>query len=205
MRQGAPPPFSNLANPVDIHSLAIPDVKIIRPARHGDARGFLSETWNQRAFEEAGLHFDFVQENHSLSARKGTLRGLHFQSPPAAQDKLVRVAAGAVLDVAVDIRIGSPTFGAHVASVLSAENWDQLLVPQGFAHGFCTLTDDTQVIYKVTAYYAPTHDRGLAWDDPALGIDWGLAPSATILSDKDRAHPVLKDLPAYFHVSNRAS
>ena len=190
---------------MDIHSLKIPEVKLIRPARHGDARGFLSETWNRRTFEEAGLNFDFVQENHSHSTQKGTLRGLHFQSPPAAQDKLVRVAAGAVLDVAVDIRIGSPTYGAHVSAVLSAENWDQLLIPAGFAHGFCTLIDDTQVIYKVTDYYAPEQDRGLAWDDRALGIDWGLAPGAAILSDKDRTHPVLKDLPAYFHASNRAS
>ncbi len=185
---------------MDVRSLDIPQVKLICPVRHGDARGFLSETWNRRAFAEAGIDLDFVQENHSLSAEKGTVRGLHFQIPPAAQDKLVRVVSGAVLDVAVDIRQGSPTYGRHVSALLSAENGHQLLVPKGFAHGFCTLAPDTQVIYKLTGYYSPEHDRGLAWDDPDLGIDWGVTPETAILSDKDRRHPRLADLPAYFEL-----
>ena len=181
-----------------VESTAIPDVKIIAPRKHGDHRGFFSETYNARSFAEAGVAVSFVQDNHSLSAAVGTLRGLHFQSAPFAQDKLVRVTRGAIYDVAVDIRRGSPTFGQHVGVVLSAENWCQLLLPIGFAHGFCTLEPDTEVLYKVTNYYSAAHDHGLAWDDPALGVVWPVAPEAAVLSDKDRKHPRLADLPAYF-------
>jgi dTDP-4-dehydrorhamnose 3,5-epimerase len=181
-----------------IEATDIPDVLLIAPPKYGDDRGFFSETFRGAWFEEAGTSLDFVQDNHSLSADTGTVRGLHFQIPPHAQDKLVRVVRGAVLDVAVDIRVGSPTFGQHVAEVLSAENWRQLLVPKGFAHGFCTLEPDTEVLYKVTAYYAPDHDKGLLWDDPALGIDWPVDGDRAVLSDKDRLHPPLADLPAYF-------
>ena len=181
---------------MEIESLAIADVKLITPARHGDARGFFSETWNAQIFEEAGLELEFVQDNHSLSAEVGVLRGLHFQIPPFAQDKLVRVVSGSIIDVAVDIRRASPTFGQHVSAIISAENWQQILVPKGFAHGFCTLEPDTAVLYKVTAPYAPDHDKGLAWDDPDLAIDW--PTDAPILSDKDKIHPQLADLPAYF-------
>lgn len=149
--------------------------------------------------------FDFVQENHSLSAEQGTVRGLHFQIPPAAQDKLVRVAAGAIMDVAVDIRVGSPTYGSYVSAVLSADNWNQLLVPKGFAHGFCTLIANTQVIYKVTSYYAPEHDRGLTWDDPALNIKWNIARQEATLSEKDSMQPLLAELPDYFHYPDNAS
>jgi dTDP-4-dehydrorhamnose 3,5-epimerase len=145
-----------------------------------------------------GIDIDFVQDNHSLSATVGTLRGLHFQSPPCAQDKLVRVTRGRILDVAVDIRTASPTFGKHVAVELSAANWKQLLVPVGFAHGFVTLEPDTEVQYKVSAPYSPENDHGLAFDDPALGIDWGLPAAALTLSDKDRKHPRLAEMLRYF-------
>ena len=183
---------------LSVEETAIPAVKIITPKKFGDHRGFFSETWSRKAFAEAGLDLDFVQDNQSLSAPVGTLRGLHFQSPPFAQDKLVRVTRGRILDVAVDIRASSPTFGKHVAVELSAENWRQLLVPIGFAHGFVTLEPDTEVLYKVTAPYAPENDHGLAFDDPALGIDWRLPLSELTLSDKDRKHPRLAEMLRYF-------
>lgn len=180
-------------------SLAIPEVKLVRPKKHGDARGFFSETFVRRDFIAAGIDVDFVQDNHSLSADVGTVRGLHFQTPPFAQAKLVRVTRGAVLDIAVDLRIGSPTFGKYVAVRLSALEWNQLFVPIGFAHGFATLEPDTEVVYKVSNYYAPQHDKGLLWNDPALGIDWGISAGAAVLSAKDKVQPTLADLPAYFH------
>lgn len=182
----------------NVEDCALPDVKLITPTRHGDHRGFFSETWSRAAFAEMGIDIDFVQDNHSLSATVGTLRGLHFQSPPCAQDKLVRVTRGRILDVAVDIRTASPTFGKHVAVELSAANWKQLLVPVGFAHGFVTLEPDTEVQYKVSAPYSPENDHGLAFDDPALGIDWGLPAAALTLSDKDRKHPRLAEMLRYF-------
>jgi len=183
---------------LNVEDTAIPAVKIVTPKKFGDHRGFFSETWSRKAFTEAGLDLDFVQDNQSLSAPVGTLRGLHFQSPPFAQDKLIRVTRGRILDVAVDIRASSPSFGKHVAVELSAENWKQLLVPVGFAHGFVTLEPDTEVIYKVTALYAPENDHGLAFDDPALGIDWRLPLSGLTLSDKDRKHPRLAEMLRYF-------
>lgn len=183
---------------MDVVSLDIPDVKIIRPKKFGDHRGFFSETYTKKTFEAAGLHYDFVQDNHSLSAEVGTVRGLHFQLPPFAQDKLVRVVRGAILDVAVDIRKGSPTFGRHVSAVISAADWNQILVPIGFAHGFCTLEPDTEVIYKVTNYYSAEHDRGLLWNDPALGIDWPVAADKARLSDKDHKHPTFAQLGDWF-------
>jgi dTDP-4-dehydrorhamnose 3,5-epimerase len=183
---------------LSVEPTAIPAVKIITPKKFGDHRGFFSETWNRAAFAEAGLDLDFVQDNQSLSASVGTLRGLHFQSAPFAQDKLVRVTKGRILDVAVDLRASSPTFGHHVAVELSAENWRQLLVPIGFAHGFVTLEPDTEVLYKVTGPYGPKNDHGVAFDDPALGIDWRLPHGELVLSDKDRKHPRLADLPRYF-------
>lgn len=183
---------------LNVEETAIPAVKIITPKKFGDHRGFFSETWSRNAFAEAGLDLDFVQDNQSLSAPVGTLRGLHFQSAPFAQDKLVRVTRGRILDVAVDIRASSLSFGKHVAVELSAENWRQLLVPIGFAHGFVTLEPDTEVLYKVTAPYAPANDHGLAFDDPALGIDWRLPLSGLTLSDKDRKHPRLAEMLRYF-------
>lgn len=183
---------------ITVENSALPDVKIITPRRFGDHRGFFCETWSRKAFAEAGIDLDFVQDNHSLSATVGTLRGLHFQSPPAAQDKLVRVSRGRILDVAVDIRHSSASFGKHVAVELSAENGRQLLVPVGFAHGFVTLEPDTEVQYKVSAPYSPENDEGLAFDDPALGIDWGLPAEALTLSDKDRKHPRLSEMLRFF-------
>ncbi len=176
----------------------IPDVKIVTPIKHGDHRGFFSEIHNKRALAKAGIHLDFVQDNHTLSPQKGTIRGLHFQTPPFAQDKLVRVVRGAIFDVAVDLRQGSPTFGKHVTAVISAEEWNQILVPIGFAHGFCTLEPNTEVIYKVTNYYSASHDKGLLWNDPDLGIDWPVAEEEAILSDKDIRLPRLGELPDYF-------
>ncbi len=177
---------------------AISAVKIVTPRKHGDARGFFSEVYKQSDWRAAGLDLGFVQDNHSMSAEVGTLRGLHFQTAPFAQDKLVRVVRGRILDVAVDIRRSSPTFGKHVAVELSAENWKQLLVPIGFAHGFITLERDTEVLYKVTALYSAPNDRGLAWDDPDLGIAWPLPPAGPMLSDKDRKWPRLRDLQEAF-------
>lgn len=183
---------------IEIEQTAIPEVLIVTPRRFGDHRGFFSEVYNKARFAEAGIDLDFVQDNHSLSADIGTIRGLHFQSPPYPQDKLVRVSRGRILDVAVDIRRSSPTYARHVAVELSADNWRQLLVPAGFAHGFCTLEPDTEVIYKVTGYYSAAHDHGLAFDDPALGIAWPVEKEAATLSEKDRRQPRLADLQAWF-------
>ncbi len=174
--------------------LAIPDVKLIMPRVFRDDRGFFSETWNARTLSEAGLDPAFVQDNHALSKDKGTVRGLHFQVPPHAQGKLVRVVKGSILDVAVDIRRLSPTFRRHVKAVLSADNWTQIWVPPGFAHGYVTLEADTEVVYKVTDFYAPDCDRGFAFDDPEIGIDWGLTRATVCLSAKDAALPPLKAL-----------
>ena len=183
-----------------VEQLAIPDVKLIRPRIHRDDRGFFSETFNAKVMAEAGIAASFVQDNHSLSSATGVVRGLHFQIPPHAQGKLVRVTKGAILDVAVDIRHGSATFGRHVSAILSAENWLQLWIPIGFAHGFCTLEPATEVQYKVTDYYAPECDRGLLWSDPALGIKWPVGPDAAQLSEKDRRQPTLDELPPIFQV-----
>lgn len=185
---------------MQVESLAIADVKILTPKRFGDARGFFSETYNKATLATHGLDLEFIQDNHSMSQPVGVLRGLHFQTPPFAQDKLVRVVKGRIFDVAVDIRQGSPTYGKWVGAEISAEDWNQILVPVGFAHGFVTLEPDTEVIYKVTAPYAPDHDKGLAWDDPEVGIDWPLGDVAPTLSDKDTKHPGLADLPAYFSI-----
>ena len=174
-----------------IESLAIPDVKLLTPRIFRDARGFFSETWNEKALQTAGIEARFVQDNHALSVPKGTVRALHFQKAPMAQDKLVRAVRGSVLDVALDLRRSSPTYGQHVSAVLSAENWAQIWVPKGFAHGYVTLEPDTEVIYKVTEYYSPVHDSGLQWDDPALGIDWGFTRADAALSEKDAKLPPL--------------
>ncbi len=183
---------------MQVEPTEIADVKVIRPKKFGDERGFFSETYSERSLRAHGLALTFVQDNHSLSAQPGTVRGLHFQTPPFAQDKLVRVTRGAILDVAVDLRRGSPTFGRHVAVTLSTAAWNQLLVPIGFAHGFCTLEPDTEVLYKVTNFYSAEHDRGLKWDDPALGIAWPVEAAAAQLSDKDRRHPTLAELDLVF-------
>jgi dTDP-4-dehydrorhamnose 3,5-epimerase len=181
-----------------VEPLAIPDVKRLVPRVFRDERGLFAETYSERSLAADGVRVTFVQDNQSVSVAKGVVRGLHFQKPPHAQGKLVRVVRGAVFDVAVDIRQGSPSFGRHVATVLSADNWAQLWVPAGFAHGFCTLEPDTEVLYKVTDYYAPQFDSGIAWDDPALGIQWPINPREAILSEKDRKLVRLADLGPVF-------
>ena len=179
---------------MQVVALAIPEVKLVTPRIFRDERGFFAETWNAADWAARGITLHFVQDNHALSRDKGTLRGLHFQRDPRAQDKLVRVVRGAILDVAVDIRRGSPTFGRHVTAVISAANFTQILVPKGFAHGYVTLEPDTEVVYKVTDVYSPADDAGLAFDDPALGIDWGVTRADAILSDKDRKLPPLSEV-----------
>ncbi|QDM22616.1 dTDP-4-dehydrorhamnose 3,5-epimerase [Tardiphaga sp. vice154] len=173
-------------------------VKLITPKGFGDARGSFSETYNRNRFHEHGIELEFVQDNQSSSVETGTIRGLHFQSHPAAQDKLIRVLRGSIFDVAIDLRRSSPTYGQWVGETLSAENARQLLVPIGFAHGFCTLEPDTHVLYKVTNYYSPANDLGVAWDDPDLAIDWPLNGCTAMLSDKDAGQPAFKSLPTYF-------
>lgn len=170
----------------------------IRPSRHADERGFFSEVWSASTWRDAGMGHTFVQDNHSLSKARGVLRGLHFQAPPFAQVKLVRVTRGSVFDVAVDIRRSSSTFGCWVSSVISAESWNQVLVPAGFAHGFLTLQPDTEVQYKVTAPYSAAHDRVIRWDDPALCIKWPLAAGDITLSSRDAAAPSLSDVETGF-------
>jgi len=181
---------------MQIEDTALAGVKLLTPKRFGDARGFFSESWNKARMAQAGLDYDFVQDNHSLSARPGTLRGLHFQAPPHAQDKLVRCGRGRLFDVAVDIRKGSPTYGAWVGVELSFENGRQLLVPAGFLHGFVTRDPDTEIVYKCSDYYAPESDGAVRWD--SCGIDWDLGGSEPVLSEKDAAAPALADFDSPF-------
>jgi dTDP-4-dehydrorhamnose 3,5-epimerase len=183
---------------IEVQPLAIPEVRLIRTRTFADHRGFFRETWNRAAFAEAGIHLDFVQDNHSGSTAIGTVRGLHFQAPPHAQDKLVRVIRGRILDVAVDLRRSSATFGQWVAAELSAAGAEQLLVPIGFAHGFCTLEADTEVLYKVSAGYAPEADLGIAWNDPDIGVAWPVEAAKAVLSAKDAALPRLRDIASPF-------
>ncbi|OYR22979.1 dTDP-4-dehydrorhamnose 3,5-epimerase [Brucella thiophenivorans] len=182
---------------MEVRALGLDGVYEIIPRKFGDDRGFFSETYKVNALAEAGIELNFVQDNHSYSAAKGVVRGLHYQLPPFAQDKLVRVIRGAILDVAVDIRKNSPTFGKWVSLEVSAKYWNQILVPKGFAHGFITLTEETEVIYKVTDYYAPEHDRSVRFDDPAIGIEWPLPSSGVQLSDKDQKAPLLADAEVF--------
>ncbi|OME86479.1 MULTISPECIES: dTDP-4-dehydrorhamnose 3,5-epimerase [Paenibacillus] len=176
--------------------LKLADAFVLEPVVHGDHRGFFMESYNDSIFQQHGINYDFIQDNQSLSAEAGVLRGLHYQLNPKAQTKLIRVLTGAIYDVIVDIRKNSPTFGQWIGVILSEHNHRQLLVPKGFAHGFCTLVPNTQVLYKVDEYYSPENDRGIVWNDPALGIDW--PTSNPILSDKDRTHPLLKDAEMNF-------
>jgi dTDP-4-dehydrorhamnose 3,5-epimerase len=183
---------------MDVVALDIPEVKLITPRRFADTRGFFSEVYVRRRFHDCGILDDFVQENQSMSRAAGTLRGLHLQLPPHPQAKLVRCVRGRIWDVAVDLRAKSPTYRHWVAAELSPENWSQLYVPVGFAHGFLTLEPDTEVIYQVTAYYAPECDLGVAWDDPDLGVAWPLDGRTPVLSDKDQRQPRLKDVTIPF-------
>ena len=183
---------------MQVEQTPLSGVVVITPKKFGDDRGFFSEVFSAREFGNAVGDFTFVQDNQSLSATPGTIRGLHFQTDPHAQGKLVRVVRGRLLDVAVDIRRSSPTFGQHFAVELSVANWKQLWIPPGFAHGFCTTEPDTEVLYKTTNFYAPSHDYGLAFDDPDIGIAWPVDPGQAVLSEKDRKHPRLRDLTHAF-------
>ena len=176
-----------------VEATALDGVFVLTPRRFGDDRGFFSETWNARRMAEHGLDLDFVQDNQSLSRAAGTVRGLHYQAPPHAQDKLVRCGRGRLIDVAVDARRGSPTFGQWLAVELSAETGRQLFVPKGFLHGFATLEPETEILYKCTDYYAPESDGAVRFDDPDLAIDWGIAPGRAILSEKDARAPLWRD------------
>jgi dTDP-4-dehydrorhamnose 3,5-epimerase len=180
------------------HSLPLPGLVLIRPARHGDARGWFSEVWRRDQWEAAGVKADFVQDNQSFSAQTGTVRGLHFQLPPYAQAKLVRCVTGRVLDVVVDLRRSSPGFGKAVAVELTAAGGEQLFIPAGFAHGFCTLEPDSGLAYKVDAYYSAAHDRGVRWNDPAFGIQWPVSEGEAVLSAKDKVQPFFADLTDLF-------
>lgn len=179
-------------------NLTLCDIKVLSPRKHGDRRGLSSEVYNKKAFAQAGFEIEFVQDNHSFSTEKGTVRGLHFQPPPVAQHKLVRVVRGSVFDVAVDLRRRSATYGLHASVVLSAEAWNQVFIPIGFAHGFMTLEPNTEVVYKVSNYYSPKQDEGLLWNDPELGIQWPLSVEDAVLSDKDQQHPRLSELESPF-------
>jgi dTDP-4-dehydrorhamnose 3,5-epimerase len=183
---------------IEIRKLGLDGVLEIVPRKFGDDRGFFSETYNFRTFQAAGIETRFVQDNHSFSAAAGTLRGLHFQNPPMAQDKLVRVIRGAVFDVAVDIRKGSPDYGKWAGVILSADAWNQLFVPKGFAHGFMTLVPGTEVLYKVDEFYSAEHDRSIRYDDPAIAIEWPEIDAPIQLSQKDKAAPLLADSDAGF-------
>ncbi len=183
---------------MEIIKTALDGVVEIRSKRHGDERGWFSETYKRNVLRDAGIDIDFVQDNESFSAPTGTLRGLHYQTAPHAQDKLVRVIQGSILDIAVDIRQASPTFGQHIAVRLTADDANQLLVPVGFAHGFCTLEPDVRVTYKVSSQYAPDCERAIRWDDPTLAIEWPLPSSGPTLSGKDNVAPHLADQPDLF-------
>jgi len=179
-----------------VTSSKLRDAVLLEPIVHGDHRGFFMESYNEQVMLQKGLNYHFIQDNQSLSAQPGVLRGLHYQLAPKAQTKLIRVIAGAIYDVILDIRKESPTYGHWEAYILSEYNHRQLLVPKGFAHGFCTLVPNTQVLYKVDEYYSPEYDRGILWDDPSLGIEW--PTSNPILSEKDTKHPLFKDAEMNF-------
>lgn len=183
---------------MDATKLKLPGLMVLKPRRFSDPRGYFIETYNEKVFAAAGITTKFVQDNQSLSAAKGTVRGLHFQLPPAAQAKLVRVLQGSVYDVAIDLRMGSPTYGQSAAATLTADGGEQIFVPRGFAHGFCTLEPDTVVAYKVDAFYAPASDSGLIWNDPTLAIGWPVAASEAVLSDKDKTHGRFADFNSPF-------
>ncbi len=181
-----------------VERLSIPEVLVVTPPKFGDARGYFSETYNAARYEAAGITGAFVQDNQSLSSKKGVLRGLHCQIAPSVQGKLVRVLRGAIWDVAVDIRHGSRTYGQHAVAVLSAENWSQLWVPGGFLHGFCTLEPDTEVVYKVTAPFDKAAERGVIWNDPDLAVPWPISAEEAVLSEKDRRLPRLAECEPWF-------
>lgn len=190
--------MSNANDRLKIEHLRIPDVVLVTPRRFGDARGFFSETFVDRDLKAAGLPDRFVQDNQSRSEKVGTVRGLHMQAPPHAQHKLVRVTKGAIFDVAVDARVGSPTYGKHVSAEISAANWTQIVIPTGFLHGFVTLEPDTEVIYKVSDYYVPAAEGGVLWHDPDLGIEWPVATADAVVSGRDKELPRFRDWKSPF-------
>ena len=185
-----------------IEKTALPEVKVIHLDPLKDERGVFVETYDQRVFTALGIDIGFVQDSSSWSPAAHTVRGLHFQAPPRAQHKLVRVARGRAFDVVVDLRRGSPNFGRHVSVILDAEDWRQLLVPVGFAHGFCTLEDNTEMVYKMSDHFSLDHYMGVLWNDADLGIDWPVSEAQAIVSEKDRRHPRLKDLPPIFEMTH---
>lgn len=181
-----------------IEQTSLPGVLLLTPERYGDDRGFFCESWSKQSFDALDLDLEFVQDNHSFSTQRGTIRGLHYQAPPHAQAKLVRCGRGALFDVAVDFRMGSPNFGKWVGAELSFENGQQMFVPTGFLHGFITLTGDTEIIYKCSNYFAPDAAGAVRWDDPAIGIDWQLGDQKPVLSPKDTNAPYLADIDSPF-------
>lgn len=183
---------------MEVIETSIPEIKILKPKRFHDERGFFVEVYNKRTFLEVGIDCDFVQDNESFSKKKGTIRGLHFQISPFIQDKLIRVVKGSVFDVVVDLRRGSPTFGRFVSVQLDSLEGKQLYVPGGFAHGFCTLEDNTEVVYKVNHYYAPDFERGVLWDDPELAIPWPFKKDQIFVYGKDQKWPLFSDIPEFF-------
>ncbi len=183
---------------MEFKTTSLEGILILSLEKHGDHRGFFSETYNAFELKKVGMNISFVQDNQSLSEKAGTLRGLHYQAPPFAQDKLIRVTRGSIMDIAVDIRKGSPTFGNYIAEIISAEKWNQILVPKGFAHGFVTLEDSTEVIYKVSDYYAPDFDFGIKWNDPDLAIDWGVDEASVVISKKDQNQPLFNEISTPF-------
>jgi dTDP-4-dehydrorhamnose 3,5-epimerase len=191
-------PQIDLWTMLEISQLHFPEVKVLRPPVHRDGRGVFVEVYNRRDLEEVGITTKFVQDNVSFSTRAGTVRGLHFQIEPALAAKLVRVVRGAIFDVVVDLRVGSPTFGGHAHLEISDASGDQIFIPVGFAHGFCTLEPNTEVAYKVSEHWSSETDRGLRWNDPDLGIAWPVDVSDAVVSEKDRRHPALVDLPEHF-------
>jgi dTDP-4-dehydrorhamnose 3,5-epimerase len=184
---------------MDIKTTKVPGVLVLKPRRFADVRGYFVETYNAQLFRQSGILVHFVQDNESFSLRKGTIRGLHFQLPPAAQTKLIRVLRGSILDVAVDLRLESPTYGQWVTEQISAESGEQIFVPRGFGHGFCTLEPNTEVAYKVDSYYAPELESGVIWNDSTLNIPWPVGMNEAIVSEKDRKLRTFKDLASPFH------
>jgi dTDP-4-dehydrorhamnose 3,5-epimerase len=189
---------------MDIKTTKLPGVLVLKPRRFADARGYFVETYNAQLFRQSGIMVHFVQDNQSFSIRSGTVRGLHFQLPPAAQAKLIRVLRGSIFDVAVDLRLQSPTYGQWFAEEISAEGGEQIFVPRGFAHGFCTLEPNTEVAYQVDSYYAPASENGIIWNDPSLNIAWPVKSNEAILSEKDRELGTLKELVSPFRYARHA-
>jgi dTDP-4-dehydrorhamnose 3,5-epimerase len=190
---------------MDIKSTKLPGVLVLKPRRFADVRGYFVETYNEQLFRQTGNMLDFVQDNQSFSIRKGTIRGLHFQLPPAVQAKLVRVLRGSIFDVVVDLRLESPTYGQWIAEQISAESDEQIFVPRGFAHGFCTLEPNTEVAYKVDSYYDPASESGIIWNDPSLNIPWPIGVNEAILSEKDRKLGSFKDFVSPFRYARHAN